>query len=224
MKALEGRNLSFRYTGGRYLFRNVNIDVGEGECVALTGPSGCGKSTLCYLLSGIIPRSVEGEAQGDVLLFGEDIKGISLASAVQKVGVVFQNPDSQLFSPTVEDEIAFGPENLCMPREEIGRRIDEALEAVKMSSYRLAAPETLSGGQKHLIALSAVLALKPRALIIDEVFSQLDPRFTLLIKDVLSVQKKAGVAVLMVEHDAENLNIADRIYRMDNGFVREVHL
>ncbi|HHX54064.1 MAG TPA: ABC transporter ATP-binding protein [Clostridiales bacterium] len=224
MKALEGRNLGFHYAGGPVLFQNVNIHVGEGECAALTGPSGSGKSTLCYLLSGIIPRSVEGEVQGDVLLFGEDIKGLSLASTVKKVGVVFQNPDSQLFSPTVEDEIAFGPENLCLPREEIGRRIGAALEAVNMSSYRLASPETLSGGQKYLIALSAVLALEPGALIFDEVFSQLDPQYTRLIKETIISQKKNGKAVLMVEHDAENLDIADRIYRMDGGCVREVSL
>ena len=142
MKALEGRQISFSYAGGKTLFSQVNVHVKNGECVILRGPSGSGKTTLCNILAGIIPRSISGELRGDVLLFGENLRTLSLATVVQKVGILFQNPDSQLFFPTVEDEIAFGPENLCLSREEIGLRIEQALDTVQMGSYRLMETET----------------------------------------------------------------------------------
>jgi energy-coupling factor transport system ATP-binding protein len=224
MRALEGINLSFRYPNGPILFKQLDIHVEEGECVALTGPSGCGKSTLCHILSGIIPRSIEGEAEGEVLLFGQHMQNLTLRQTVQQVGVVFQNPDSQLFSPTVEDEVAFGPENLCLPREEIGKRIERALNAVKMSAYRMAGPQDLSDGQKQLIAIAAVLSLEPRALIFDEALSHLDSQYTLMAKEIIRTQKELGRAILMVEHDPENLDVADRVCRLENGRLREVRL
>lgn len=224
MRALEGINLSFRYPGSPILFRQVDIHVEEGECVVLMGPSGCGKSTLCHILSGIIPRSIEGEIKGEVLLFEEDIRNLTLARTVQQVGVVFQNPDSQLFSPTVEDEVAFGPENLCLPREEIGKRIERALNVVKMSAYRMAGPQDLSDGQKQLVAIAAVLSLEPRALIFDEALSHLDSQYTLTAKEIIRTQKKLGRAILMVEHDLENLDVADRVCQFEDGRIREVRL
>ena len=224
MRALEGINLSCRYPNGPILFKQLDIHVEEGECVALTGPSGCGKSTLCHILSGIIPRSIEGEAEGEVLLFGQHMQNLTLRQTVQQVGVVFQNPDSQLFSPTVEDEVAFGPENLCLPREEIGKRIERALNAVKMSAYRMAGPQDLSDGQKQLIAIAAVLSLEPRALIFDEALSHLDSQYTLMAKEIIRTQKELGRAILMVEHDPENLDVADRVCRLEDGRLREVRL
>ncbi len=221
MIALEAVGLSFTYKDTP-LFSNVNITVAEGECVALTGPSGCGKSTLCYILSGIIPRSIDGNISGTVRLFGDELSDLSLEETVKRVGIVFQNPDSQLFSPTVEDEIAFGPENLCLPREEIGKRITAALSCVGMQEYRYANPAQLSGGQKQLVALAASLALEPHALIFDEALSQLDTDSTVLVKQAAKTQKEQGKAVLLVEHDPDNLDIADRIYTFSNGSVKEV--
>lgn len=221
MRALEGRGLGFAY-GSKALFSDVNIYVDCGECVALTGPSGCGKSTLCYILSGIIPRSIEGDVKGSALLLADEVKNLSLAETVQRVGIVFQNPDSQLFSPTVEDEIAFGPENLCLPRDEIKARIDSALKEVGMESYRYHSPDMLSGGQKQLIALAAVLACQPQVLIFDEALSQLDSNSTKLVKNAMLKLKRAGKAILYVEHDLDNLDIADRIYNMQNGTLTEV--
>ena len=221
MKAFETTGLSFSY-GEEVLFSGVNICVAEGECVALTGMSGCGKSTLCYILSGIIPRSVDGKISGDVRLFGDEPGSLPLKETVRRVGVVFQNPDSQLFSPTVEDEIAFGPENLCLPREEIGERITAALRCVGMQDYRYANPMQLSGGQKQLVALAAVLALEPKALIFDEAMSQLDSDSTELIKKAITKQKQQGRAILIVEHNADNLDAADRVYAFSNGGVEEV--
>ncbi|NLL43033.1 MAG: ABC transporter ATP-binding protein [Firmicutes bacterium] len=224
MNALEGRRISFSYPRANALFSEVNIQVQVGECVILRGPSGCGKTTLCQILAGIIPRSLPGEVRGDVLLFGENIGSLSLARIVEKVGVLFQDPDAQLFFPTVEDEIAFGPENLCLAREEIGCRIEQALEAVQMSEYRLAKTETLSYGQKQLIALAAVLALEPRVLILDEAFSQLDTASTQLVKEIIRNQKRLGRAIFLVENSEEHLDLAERVYELQGGRVQEVVL
>ena len=145
-----------------------------------------------------------------------------MAETVKRVGIVFQNPDAQLFSPTVEDEIAFGPENLCLPRKEIENRIEKALGIVGMLEYRHFNPVHLSGGQKQLIAIAASLALEPKALIFDEALSQLDNNSTKLVKNVINKLKGRGIAILMVEHNRENLDIADRIYRLSNGILEEV--
>ncbi len=220
MKAVEGIEIGFAY-GKMPLFSDVNIYISEGECVALTGPSGCGKSTLCYILSGIIPRSIEADYSGEVRLYGDDIKVLTLKQTVERVGIVLQDPDAQLFSPTVEDEIAFGPENVCLPREEIGRRISEALMSVGMQEYRYAKPSKLSGGQKQLVALAASLALRPQTVILDEALSQLDEDSTMLIKEAILKQKAQGRAILLVEHDEKNLDIADRVYTFADGTLKE---
>lgn len=223
MKAIEGIGISFSYCQTP-LFSDVNIHVSEGECVAITGPSGCGKTTLCFILSGIIPRSIEADYSGEAKLYGDNVKTLTLKQMVERIGIVLQDPDAQLFSPTVEDEIAFGPENICLPREKIEERISAALESVGMQEYRYAKPSKLSGGQKQLVALAASLALKPRAVILDEAFSQLDTDSTLLVKQAILRQKTQGRAVLLVEHDDENLDIADRVYAFSRGTLKEVRL
>jgi energy-coupling factor transporter ATP-binding protein EcfA2 len=222
--ALEGRQISFSYAGGRPLFSQVNLHVKPGECAILRGPSGSGKTTLCHILAGIIPRSISGTLEGEVLLFGDNLRALSLASVVDKLGILFQNPDSQLFFPTVEDEIAFGPENLCLSRQEMAFRIEQVLETVQMSAYRWVETETLSHGQKQRIALAAVLALQPQILILDEAFSQLDTESTRLVKGIIQGQKELGHAIFMVENGEEHLDLADRIYELQDGQVREVVL
>ena len=216
MPIIEWKELTFGYEK-KILLKNISGKIEEGECVALVGPSGCGKSTLCYLLSGIIPRSIEGEYEGEIKLLGENLKDISLENVVKTIGVVFQNPDSQLFSPTVEDELAFGPENFCLSISEIENRIDYALKEVDMESYRFANPTQLSGGQKQLIALAAVLVMKPKLLIFDEALSQLDKESTDRISDVIIKLKNEGKSIIMVEHDMENLSFADRILCIEDG-------
>lgn len=220
MVMLEGRNLAFSY-GEKELFSQVNIELNAGECIAICGQSGCGKTSLCYILAGIIPRSVSGTLTGEVLLCGEHMGELSLKDVASRIGVVFQNPDSQLFAPTVEDELAFAPENLCVPRAEIGARIDRALALVGMEKHRYSSPSCLSGGQKQLIALAATLTAEPDILIFDEALSQLDYASTERIKDCIKSLKNEGRALLMVEHDEENLDIADRIYRFKNGSLVE---
>ena len=221
MIALQASGLSFAYPGGKQLFCDVNLMVNEGECVAVVGASGCGKSTLCLLLTGIIPRSIGGNIKGKVILYNDEAPSLALSVIVSRIGIVFQDPDAQLFSSTVEEEVAFGPENLCLGREEIGKRIENSLEAVGMSEYRYFNPNDLSGGQKQLLALAAVLALSPRIIIFDEAFSQLDEESTVLVKNTVRLLKEQGKAILIIEHDRDNLDIADRIYSFENGRLQE---
>ncbi len=222
MIALQGRDITFRYRRGPLLLDKVNIEVRAGQCIGLMGESGCGKTTLCRILAGIIPRFIPAKIGGQVFICGEELERLSQAALVQKVGIVFQDPDSQLFSPTVEDELAFGPENICLPKGEIELRITEALETVGMESFRLAETETLSLGQKQLVALGAVLALRPQILICDEPFSQLDTDATRLVKDVIRAEKGKGRAIVLVAHDEQDLDSADRIFTLEAGQLREV--
>lgn len=224
MKALQAQALSFAYDETP-LFSGVSFALAEGEWIAVTGKSGSGKSTLCLLLSGVIPRSLNvGKAGGEVLLFGENIAELPLAKVASRLGLVLQEPDSQLFSPLVEDEIAFGPENLCLPRDEIGARIERALTLTGMSAKRLADPDTLSGGQKQLIALAAVLALEPKVLILDEAFAMLDEKAEEQMLEVLRRLKEQGTAILSVEHEPRRLAAADRVLRLAEGRLEEVGL
>ena len=222
MKALQARSLSFAYDETP-LFSGVSFALAEGEWVSVTGPSGSGKSTLCLLASGVIPRSLDvGKVGGEVLLFGESVADLPLAKTASRLGLVLQEPDSQLFSPLVEDEIAFGPENLCLPRDEIGARIERALALTGMSGKRQADTDTLSGGQKQLVALAAVLALEPRVLILDEAFAMLDEAAEKQMLEVLRCLKAQGTAILTVEHEPRRLAAADRILRLDAGRLEEV--
>ena len=222
MKALQARSLSFAYDETP-LFSGVSFALAEGEWVAITGPSGSGKSTLCLLASGVIPRSLDvGKVGGEVLLFGEKVADLPLAKTASRLGLVLQEPDSQLFSPLVEDEIAFGPENLCLPRDEIGARIERALALTGMSGKRQADTDTLSGGQKQLVALAAVLALEPRVLILDEAFAMLDEAAEKQMLEVLRRLKEQGTAILTVEHEPRRLAAADRVLRLADGRLEEV--
>jgi len=128
MYAIEINNLSFKYKNTKEkILDNVNLKVNEGEILAIIGSSGCGKSTLCNCICGLIPNVYAGEYYGEVKIFGQNIKSMTLAQIATKVGIIFQNPATQLFSPTIEDELAFGPENLCVGRDEIGRRMEDVL-------------------------------------------------------------------------------------------------
>lgn len=216
------KDLYFRYSKQKKnVLNGVNLIVGAGEVVAIAGLSGCGKSTLCYCIAGLAPNLVKGRIMGEILIFSKDVSKMDIAERTSALGIVFQEPDDQLFSPTIEDEIAFGPENLCFDREEIGRRIDDALNMVSMQEYRFSSPDRLSGGQKQLIALASVLSMKPRILIFDETMSQIDKQGKKLIKDMIVKLKQAGNTVLMVEHDFDNMDIADRIMVMKDGKLSE---
>lgn len=217
---IELRNLKFKYSeNDEYLLRGIDLKVDKGEVIAIVGLSGIGKSTLCYCLSGIIPKIKKGFIEGEVFLKGISTKELNISEIAGFLGIVFQNPDTQLFSPTVEDEIAFGPENFGIDRDEIKKRIDYTLDMVGMNKHRLKNPKKLSGGEKQLIALASVLSLNPEILIFDEVMSQLDIISKNKIKSLIKRLKLEGKTVVMVEHDFENLDVSDRVLFINHGFL-----
>src|SRR6056297_1111929 len=215
---IKAKNLSFSYSkDGKKIIDNINLQVNTGEILAVVGLSGSGKTTLCYCLSGIIPHLYNGELSGEVYINDQLIKEMNMPQIATKVGVVFQNPETQIFFPMVENELAFGPENLCIKREQIGQRIEEVLSLLDMEDKRYDKTEHLSGGQKQLIALASVLTLKPEILIFDEVMAQIDQKGKQAIKDIILQLKKEGKTVIMVEHNLDNIDIADRQLVLHNG-------
>lgn len=214
MSLISIKNVSFSYEEGKTVLDDVSLDVEKGEFVALIGHNGSGKSTLSRLLNGLITAK-----SGSVLIDGLDPATKETLFEVRKrVGVVFQNPDNQLVASIVEDDIAFGPENLGVPREEIAKRIDFSLKAVGMEKFRTSSPERLSGGQKQRIAIAGVLALKPLVLVLDESTSMLDPEGR---REVLEVVKKLNkeqqVTVILVTHYMDEAVDADKIVLLDRG-------
>ncbi len=197
-----------------YAVNGVDFTLQEGEFVAILGHNGSGKSTLARLINGLLLPT-----EGRVRVFGKDVAEEKRLFDVRKqVGVVFQNPDNQMVASIVEDDIAFGPENIGVPRKEIGERIEFALKAVGMEAFRHATPTRLSGGQKQRIAIAGVLALKPRVMILDEATAMLDPRGRREVMEVVQkLHKEEGIAVLLITHFPEEAMLADRAIVMHQG-------
>jgi len=227
MKVIDVRNVSFRYRNTEgYALRNVSFSVERGELVGIIGPSGSGKSTLCLTLNGIIPQSIAGSFSGEVLIkdprTGESMSTTStpVSKLSTVVGLVLQNPESQLFNMTVEDEVAFALENIGLPREEIEERIEWALKVVGLEDKREEFPPNLSGGEKQRLAIACVLAMRTPVLVLDEPTAELDPRGKRDVLDVVKKLKGEGFTVLMSEHDSRFLfENADRIIVMEDGSV-----
>jgi len=217
--AVEFENVSFSYPDTHEpAIRGINLEIEAGEFLGVVGASGSGKSTLCMCINGLIPRFFSGELVGTVRVFGRETGRFKPGELTKLVGMVFQNPDSQLFSSTVENEVAFGPENLMIPKEEILRRVNSSLERVGISDLRLRSPENLSGGEKQLVAIASTLAMEPDILVLDEPASQLDPQNRELVLNTIRRLHEEGMTVILVEHDTETLaEFADRIIVMKNG-------
>lgn len=214
MPILTLENVSFSYDKRVLAIKNVSLNVEKGEYIAVIGHNGSGKSTLSKLFNGLcVPDHGEVKVDGFSSRNKKDLFEIR-----KRVGVVFQNPDNQLVASIVEDDVAFGPENLGIDREEIGRRIDFALDGVGMQKYRHASPTRLSGGQKQRIAIAGVLALKPEILVLDESTAMLDPKGR---QEVLGVVRKLnqeqGVTVITVTHYMDEIVDADRVIVMSDG-------
>ena len=216
MPILSLENVSFSYDKQISVLKDLTLCVNEGEYIAVIGHNGSGKSTLAKLLNGLIkPQS------GCVLVDGlSTSEKKDIFEIRKKVGLVFQNPDNQLVASIVEDDVAFGPENIGLDREEIGKRIEFALSAVGMQEYRDASPERLSGGQKQRVAIAGVLALKPQVLVLDESTAMLDPQGR---KEVLEVVKKLNkeqkTTVIAVTHYMDEIIDADRVIVLHKGQV-----
>ncbi|MDE6059586.1 MAG: energy-coupling factor transporter ATPase [Clostridia bacterium] len=213
MHAIEFKNVAFSYGEGAFKIENLNFSVEEGEFVAVLGHNGSGKSTLARLSNGLL--EADG---GEITVFGTPVAGKKLFEIRKQVGVVFQNPDNQTVASMVEDDVAFGAENVGLPRAEIGERIEFALKAVGMEAYRNATVARLSGGQKQRIAIAGVLALKPKIMILDESTAMLDPRGRKEIMDVvLRLNREEKITVLLITHFPEEALLADRAIVMNKG-------
>lgn len=195
---------------------HVSLRINDGEHVAVLGRNGCGKSTLAKHLNGLLLPS-----EGNVIVEGYDTLDENNALIIpQCVGMVFQNPDNQLVATTVLEEVAFGPENLGLPRETILERVDEALKMVQMEDFREAMPHHLSGGQKQRIAIAGIIAMRTHTIVFDEPTAMLDPDGrSEVIRTMLRLNKEEGLTIVNITHFMEEAVLADRVVVMDNGRV-----
>lgn len=218
MNAVNFDNVKFSYSenGKRFAVNGVTLSIEEGEFVAILGRNGSGKSTLAKLINALLSPT-----EGKVEVFGMDTSDDKKTFEIRKnAGMVFQNPDNQMVASIVEDDVAFGPENIGIPRKEIGERIDFALKAVGMEKFRKSTPTRLSGGQKQRIAIAGVLAIKPKIMILDESTAMLDPKGRREVMDVIKhLNKEEKITVILITHFMEEALEADRVIVMNRGEV-----
>lgn len=215
---IKVRDLTVHYGAVRAL-EGVSLTVDPGEFVLVTGPSGCGKSTLARALAGLIPQALSAQMQGCVHINGLDTRQHPISKLAETVGVVFQNPASQLFHLRVEEEIACGPRNLGLVEEEVGWQVDWALEAAAIKDLRHANPAELSGGQKQRVAVACALAMRPRVLVLDEPTASLDVLGSHKVMQTLEeLRQSFGVTIVLIEHRlADSVRLADRVVLMEGG-------
>ena len=216
---IECRNLVFKYTASenqeeKIAINDVNLQITEGEFIAILGHNGSGKSTMAKHMNALLIPT-----DGKMLVNKMDTSDMNnLWNVRETAGMVFQNPDNQLVATIVEEDVAFGPENLGVPPEEIRKRVDEALERVGMSEYKRHAPHLLSGGQKQRIAIAGILAMKPKCIIFDEPTAMLDPSGRKEVLDtIIDLNKNYGITVILITHYMDEAAKADRIVVMDKG-------
>ena len=216
--AIEIRHLAYSYPDDtsteHVVFQDLSLDIEQGSFVAVLGHNGCGKSTLAKHLNAILLP--EG---GTVTVYGLDTKQEENLLAIrQQVGMVFQNPDNQIVSNVVEEDVAFAPENLGVPSEEIRRRVDEALEAVGMAAYKKHAPHLLSGGQKQRVAIAGVLAMRPKTIVLDEPTAMLDPQGRQEVVSIVEkLSREQNITAILITHHMDEAICADRVIAMDDG-------
>ncbi|HEX6473796.1 MAG TPA: ABC transporter ATP-binding protein, partial [Candidatus Limnocylindria bacterium] len=220
---LELESVGYRYAGAvRPSLRDVNLTLGEGEVVGLAGPSEAGKTTLCLVASGLAPRTVGGTLTGRLLLDGEDTAPLPIHQLAGRIGIAFANPHTQLsgVAETVYEEVAFGPMNLGLPRDDVIRRTDEALATLRIETLAPRHPARLSGGQQQLVAIAGLLALRPALLVLDEPTAQLDPAGSALVADALARLAAGGASILMAEQKTDLLAaICRRVVVLADGAV-----
>jgi energy-coupling factor transport system ATP-binding protein len=197
----------------------VSLQIDPGQWVLISGPSGCGKSTLAKALCGIIPHAVPATMTGNVNIAGLDTREHPLAMLAQNIGIVFQNPGSQLFHLRVDDEVAFGPHNLGLDEVEVQSRTKWALQATGLTALRDRKPSELSGGEKQILAIASMLAMRPQVLVLDEPTASLDgPNVERVISTLVNLREHYGITIIMIEHRlAAALDHADRVLLMDTG-------
>ena len=216
---IEIKNVSYEYNDenqSNTAVNNISLNIERGSFTVILGHNGSGKSTLAKMLNGLLKPS-----SGDVFVDGINTKNDETEIEVKrKVGMVFQNPDNQLISSIVEEDVAFGPENLGLKPDEIRQRVDESLKSVGMYEFKNSTPHHLSGGQKQRIAIAGMIALKPECLILDEPTAMLDPKGrTEILDTVIKLNKENGITVVLITHYMEEAEKADRVIVMNDGVV-----
>lgn len=219
---LESQDLTFSYDGKTQILRSLNLKVRPGEVVLLTGPTGSGKSTLAKCLSGFIPRSINGEFSGEIRIDGEDTTDHSIAEMSRLISLVQQDPDSQICTLKVIDEVAFGPENYEFEPKIIEKLTESSLLAVNTIHLHNRNTHTLSGGEKQRLAIASMLSCQPKYLILDEPSASLDPKGVLLLRKILAELKGKNVGVLCIEHNLDAIRpVADRLLSISNGAIND---
>lgn len=214
---LEVKNLKYSYNSDYQALKGVSLKINRGDMVALLGKNGAGKSTLFLNLNGIYQPD-----EGKVFIDGEELKydKKSLLKFRQKVGIVFQNPDDQIFAPTVEEDVAFGPLNLGLSMEEVQDRVEEALARVGMSGFEKTAPHHLSGGQKKRVAIAGILAMKPEIMVLDEPTAGLDPQGVVDLSILLKELNAEGITILISTHEVDLVpDYANKVFVLVDGLL-----
>lgn len=224
---VEVRDLHYAYPNTvpndppKWVLRGLDFRVQAGEFVGILGPAGAGKSTLALALLGVVPQSTGGWIKGEVTACGLNPRIARIADVARQVGLVFQEPESQFLMPSVREEVAFGLESLGLPREQMEQRISRSLHLVGLEGFEDRSPFELSGGQKQRVALAAVLAMRPRLLVLDEPTANLDPAGTADLYAIIdALRHRAGTTILMISNDSQWLaQAADRVLVIDDGRV-----
>ena len=223
MAIVNLQNVTYKYPlTNTPVLKNINLKVEDGEFVAIVGPNGAGKSTLCYTIAGFVPHFFKGEMTGTVEVLGMESQNSSLHEWVLNVGLAFQNPFNQISGAkyTVFEEIAFGLENIGIPRDEIMTRVEDAMKLTGISDLADRSPYSLSGGQQQRVALTSILVMQPKVLVLDEPTSQMDPIGTREVFVVIHKMAEQGMTVILVEHKVEWIaHFADRVIALKDGQV-----
>ncbi|MDY7031634.1 MAG: energy-coupling factor transporter ATPase [Thermodesulfobacteriota bacterium] len=219
MGLISLKGVNFCYKNGKVkALDDINLEFESGEVVVIMGPTGAGKSTLCHTLNGLIPHLIKGEFNGSVTINGLNTQIHKTKKLAPVLGLIFQDFETQLFSTNVELEVAFGPENIGLPREEIKNRVNESLKFVRLNGFEQRQPATLSGGQKQRLAIASVLSLNPQILCMDEPTTDLDP---IGRKEIFAVTRELNSlnikTIIIVEHETEEIIDSDRIVLMEKG-------
>lgn len=217
---IELEDIHYRYheDDAREALAGVSLEIRRGEWLAIIGHNGSGKSTLAKVMNGLIEANT-----GSVVVNGKTLTEETVFEARRTVGMVFQNPDNQFVGTTVEDDIAFGLENIGLPREEMLERVTRVLDMVKMSEFRTKEPARLSGGQKQRVAIAGVTALEPEVIILDEATSMLDPKGRLeVISTIQKLHKEKKITVISITHDLDEAAQADRVVLMEQGQIQQI--
>lgn len=222
MELIRAKNINYKYpiNDGQSTLKNINFSIQRGELYSFIGKNGAGKTTLCNVIRGFIPHFHRGELNGELLIEGKDIREWSMSDLASKVGFIFQNPFTQIsgVKDTVFDEIAYGLENLGIEIYEIKKRVEQIIDLLGISDLVDKNPYELSGGQKQRVAFAAVIVMNPDILVIDEPTSQLDPKGTKDIFEIIKLLKEQGKTIILVEHKLELIaEHSDYVFVMNNG-------